>query len=386
MGFPPTLISSLLTEPTVFESIRSELENHLGQSVSAAGDFNGDGISDLILGAPWDSPSGSLSGGAYVIFGHAGAFTPSVSLSSLSGSDGFKIVGGAADNRMGNAVASAGDLNGDGFDDLVVGAYVADKSGIDSGSAYIVFGRAGPLPSTLDVGSLNGSNGFRIDGSAAGSMLGAAVRSAGDINGDGFDDLIFGSEYGGDKGQVSVIFGHAGSFAPTLSAGSLNGTNGFRVVGPSNAEYVGSSVSGIGDINGDGFDDFIVGARRTFYSQLEIGTAYVVFGKEDGFGALLDLGKLDGANGFSLGASPNDVMHSTVFFGNAASAAGDVNGDGYDDFIVGAHISDGEAYLILGRPESFGSHVDVTTSGIGGIVRTRGNHGYRYRRCRRLRW
>ena len=94
-----------------------------------------------------------------------------------------------------------------------------------------------------------------------------------------------------------------------------------------------------------------------------------MFGKEDGFGTLLDLGKLDGANGFSLGASPNDVMHSTVFFGNAASAAGDVNGDGYDDFIVGAHISDGEAYLILGRPESFGSHVDVTTSGIGGIVR-----------------
>ncbi len=189
-------------------------ENHLGQSVSAAGDFNGDGISDLILGAPWDSPSGGLSGGVYVIFGHAGAFTPSVSLSSLSGSDGFKIVGGAADNRMGNAVASAGDLNGDGFDDLVVGAYVADKSGIDSGSAYIVFGRAGPLPSTLDVGSLNGSNGFRIDGSAAGSMLGAAVRSAGDINGDGFDDLIFGSEYRRGQGPGFRDLRPRGQFRP----------------------------------------------------------------------------------------------------------------------------------------------------------------------------
>ena len=166
-----------------------------GFSVASAGDVNGDGFDDVIVGAPAASSlNGSFSGASYVVFGKATGFASNINLSSLDGSSGFKLSGTAYSDGSGVSVASAGDVNGDGFGDLIVGASGADANGNASGASYVVFGKAGGFGSNLNLSSLNGSNGFRISGAAALDQSGRTVASAGDVNGDGFGDLIIGGQ------------------------------------------------------------------------------------------------------------------------------------------------------------------------------------------------
>jgi hypothetical protein len=152
-----------------------------GFSVSSAGDVNGDGFDDLIIGAEYADPNGSSSGSSYVVFGRAGGFASSLVLSALDGSNGFRLNGVAADDFSGGSVSSAGDVNGDGFDDLIVGAPEADPNGANSGSSYVVFGKADGFAATLELSTLDGSNGFRLDGVAALDFSGGSVSSAGDV-------------------------------------------------------------------------------------------------------------------------------------------------------------------------------------------------------------
>ena len=127
------------------------------------------------------------------MFGKASGFAANLDLSSLDGSNGFKLSGVAADDYSGYSVASAGDVNGDGFADLIVGAYGADPHGSNSGASYVVFGKASGFAANLDLSSLDGNNGFKLSGVAAGDYSGRSVASAGDVNGDGFADLIVGA-------------------------------------------------------------------------------------------------------------------------------------------------------------------------------------------------
>src|SRR5262249_19703487 len=153
-----------------------------GSSVASAGDVNGDGFADLIVGAP--NAVVPNSGASYVVFGQASGFAANIDLASLDGTTGFKLSGEAAGGNSGSSVASAGDVNGDGFADLIVG-------GPRSGASYVVFGQATGFAANIALSSLDGSTGFRLSG-AAGDFSGGSVASAGDINGDGFADLIVG--------------------------------------------------------------------------------------------------------------------------------------------------------------------------------------------------
>ena len=167
-------------------------------------------------------------------------FAPVITPSDLDGTNGFQISGGGATDRFGYSVASVGDFNGDGYDDFIVGAYHADANGADSGASYLVFGKATGFDADFDVSTLDGTNGFRLNGEAADQESGRAVRSAGDVNGDGFDDLVI-SSHGGPNGPKAgaahVVFGKASGFSASLDLSALDGSDGFQISGEA-ADYV----------------------------------------------------------------------------------------------------------------------------------------------------
>jgi len=365
-GFAANINLSSLDGANGFKISGEAAGDNSGRSVSAAGDVNGDGFGDLIVGADSADPNGSLSGASYVVFGKASGFAANINLSSLDGANGFKISGEAASDFSGFSVSGAGDVNGDGFGDLIVGAFGADPNGATSGASYVVFGKATGFGANINLSSLDGTNGFQISGEAALDQSGRSVSAAGDVNGDGFGDLIIGAYRANPNGVYSgasyVVFGKVSGFAANIDLSSLDGTNGFQISGEAASDFSGRSVSTAGDVNGDGFGDLIVGANNANPNGSASGASYVVFGKASGFGANINLSSLDGANGFKIsGEAANDQS------GFSVSAAGDVNGDGFGDLIVGAFGADpngassGASYVVFGKASGFAANINLSS-------------------------
>ena len=172
---------------------------------------------------------------------------------------------------------------------MIIGSPLAQPNGITSGSSYVVFGKASGFDAVLDLSSLDGSNGFRVDGESMYDSSGASVSSAGDVNDDGFADVIIGANNDVPNGSSYIVFGKASGFNAVLDLSSLDGSNGFRMSGAGN--NLGVSVSSAGDVNSDNFDDFLIGA---------LGSSYVVFGKS----SFTDEGVMRGTPG-------NDVLTGT---------------------------------------------------------------------------
>jgi hypothetical protein len=225
-------------------------------------------------------------GQAYVIFGTTAGFSPTLELSALNGSHGFTLNGIAKDDFAGRAVAGVGDVNGDGLDDFLIGAPHADGNGIYRGEAYVVFGNSAGFPATFELSTLNGTNGFILNGIADMDEAGSGVSRAGDINGDAIDDLLISARRAGAggnlRGQAYVVFGTSAGFPATFDLSALSGTNGFLLNGIANLDQAASALAGGGDINGDGLDDLFLGAPLADAGGppfADRGQAYIVFGR-----------------------------------------------------------------------------------------------------------
>src|SRR5262245_44455283 len=270
-ALPPTSISPLLDGTTGFTlSGAGAIQGASGRFVGSAGDVNGDGFADLIVGADLADVNGNDSGVSYVVFGKASGFAANIDLSALDGTSGFRLSGAPAGARSGFSVGSAGDVNGDGFADVIVGA-------LGAGASYVVFGQASGFAANIDLSSLDGTTGFKLSGA------GFSVASAGDFNGDGFADLIVGnttaSPNGFGSGASYVVFGQASGFAANIDLATLDGTTGFKLSGAAANDSSGRSVGSAGDVNGDGFADLIVGAHYADPNGADSGASYVIFGK-----------------------------------------------------------------------------------------------------------
>ncbi|MCR9165661.1 MAG: Ig-like domain-containing protein [Nannocystaceae bacterium] len=302
-----------------------------GQSVGAAGDVNDDGLQDVIVGDPGANAG---AGAAVVIFGKSD--TTAVD-GDAPGAGGFRIEGTVA--SLGASVAGAGDVNVDGFDDLIIGAHAASAIG----RVFVIYGKADTDALSEDDLLMDDSDGIIVSGAAAFDLFGQAVSGAGDINGDGRADVIFGGpglDVGDENGagQVFVLYG-ATDLTSTTIADIAAGTGGFMLGGASQFDFAGWSVGAAGDLDRDGYDDVVIGAQGVDEAGSNAGRIYVLYGSESlGSGLLSDLSPGDG--GFTL-----DGEASQQFAGWAVHGSADANGDGFDDLSLGVPEAEGDAGL-----------------------------------------
>ncbi|NRA56498.1 MAG: FG-GAP repeat protein [Phycisphaerales bacterium] len=354
-------------EGIIFENPRRE--SAFGLSVGAAGDFNGDGVDDVIIGARRDGAAGA----AYVVFGRSDGFPLVVDVSLLDGEDGLKINGFLPGDGLGWDVNGKIDINGDGIDDVITSAARADVDGRqDAGAVYVVFGKdvgvVGPFAALFNIGDLDEDTGIRFIGANEFDETGFAVEVAGDYDDDGLDDFIAGVpllDVDGqeDAGGGYLLYGREypdEAFPPLYDYRDIEPDSGILLfIRADDEERAGSSVSPAGDVNGDGVDDIIVGAPRAYFSA---GKTYVVFGEPGRTSETVELDQLDGTDGFAL-LPPAGVYGNS---GEAVSSLGDINGDGIADIAIstpresaGGKYSNGVTRIIFGRDDGFPPEFDL---------------------------
>ncbi len=356
VNLPETVNLSAVFGNTGFKILSSNNNERLGATIVPAGDFNHDGLDDLLL-----TSSGVDS--SFIIFGRSENFQNTFDLSTLDNTHGVAINGNRENIGLGRrSLSSAGDVNHDGIDDLIIGYSASDAF---NGYAYIIYGSENP-PASIDLDSLNGMNGFSIKPINSGLETDYSVNRLGDINNDGIDDVIIGNSRANanavkEAGASYVIFGNKSGFGDSFELSSLDGSNGFIINGIMTDDASGNAVSSAGDLNDDGIYDILIGAfgTKNFNKSFFDGTAYVLYGSATPFPETINLSDIDGINGFAIPG-----IASAAYLGSHVNFAGDLNNDGLDDISISADREQslgGAVYILFGNKQGFNHPFDLST-------------------------
>ncbi|MBN1887178.1 MAG: FG-GAP repeat protein [Thermoflexales bacterium] len=329
----PITVDPLLTTPG-WTAESDQAYAYMGWSVNTAGDVNGDGYSDVVVGAPYYDNGQSNEGRAFVYHGSA---------SGLAAGPAWTGESDEQDAYYGASASTAGDVNGDGYADLAVGAYRYDGGASDRGRAYVYTGTAnglGASPAWTAVGKDGGDN------------FGYALGSAGDVDGDGYSDLVVGAPYY-SEGQLF----EGAVYVYTGSANGLGAAAAWQVESNQGMARLGQAAGSAGDVNGDGYSDVIAGAPLYDNGQSDEGRTFVYLGSASGLGA--------------TAAWTAESDQAGAYYGYAVDTAGDVNGDGYADVVVGAcrynaatpGIEEGRAYVYTGTASGLSAAAAWTAEG-----------------------
>ena len=301
----------------------NQINANFGRSVSGAGDVNNDGYDDIIVGA-WSYDVGTGNEGRVYIYHGSPTGIITTPARIINGTQ----VGG----NLGSCVSKAGDLNNDGYDDIVVSAWVYESGQFDEGRVYVYLGSATGIP---------GSAIAFMDGNQDWAHFGTSVANAGDINGDGYDDIVVGFELfdNGQTDEGKILFYNG-------TASGINTTPSAQIESDQAFASLGYDVAAAGDVNNDGYDDVIAGAYRYDNGEGDEGAAFIYHGSSSGI--------------ITTPATLLECNLPVSYFGISVSDAGDFNSDGYDDVIVGAslfsHGSSAEGSTFLYKGTASGIH------------------------------
>ena len=387
-----------------------------GWDVVNIGDFNGDGIDDLLVSARNSDTLGRTNnGGAWILYGSENGLPvlDQNMITNLKPSQGIFFAGAYNNDIIGSGINALGDFNGDGYNDVIISSHWPDK-------IYVIFG--GPNNSwgtgTVDLATIDAgdnTHGFVIrnpgvstsNPSAPGydSWNGIGVGGGGDFNGDGYTDLLFGNREAGpnNSGAGYVLYGGANVNKnivmdwsnPATGTGSsqtwahfptgVNGTtitNSFTGTVTNSSQVngvdLGDSINNVGDVNGDGIDDFVIADPRAnnVMSQgyaASAGTAYLVYGKAGGLGSSLDLANMTLDQGIRINSQHYEWLGSARqdYSTNTITALGDINGDGIGDFAIAAPYSEpgdpGRVWVIYGKAGGYTSDINLDALNTVGV-------------------
>jgi hypothetical protein len=345
----------------------------LGAAIGAAGDVNGDGFADCLIGAPGVGTSATADVGAvYVIFGKTGPYTDIHIFKFVTGIHGFAIFGEASNMRLGSSHTSLrgalGDINGDGIDDFAVASSNADYAERNAaGMVYVIYGKpTSEAVTDIDLAHELGDAGVEIGGAAVGDKIGTSISGAGDVNGDGVKDLLIGCpgcnpEDREGAGATYLIY-CTEDMADMDLAEFASGQDGMKVIGAATAHMLGATISNAADLNGDGLADLVLGAPGA-HTELghDVGCVHVIYGTDAGQTEDIDLADFEAGpeTGYTVCGEAVGAK-----LGSAVAHAGDVNQDGIDDMLLSTADHDGSVYVLYGDDSGAGpTDIDLTEEG-----------------------
>ncbi len=343
----------------------------LGRSVAMVGDVNGDGYDDFMASAMYNDDIANDAGKLFLYFGQSGSY----------GSPGYAhaadatLVANQPDDQVARSFAGAGDVNGDGLDDIVIGVLANDTAGINAGQVYLVFGRTMGWSKNMNLSVYANASYL---GESPGDVAGLRVDGVGDVNGDGLDDVLIGAilndEHGPNRGQAYLVLGKTSGWSMNINISQADAS----WYGEHDDQFLGNSLSAAGDVNGDNYDDFIIGSPDSFGGK---GAGYLFLGGPWGWGTD---NNVTSCNASFIGEATLDSATEGM------DGIGDINGDGYGDIGIGAPgfdfmvANNGKVYIIFGKATGWTMNVNLSTAdctyvgnaaddGAGGRVRAGGD-------------